>query len=89
MGIRDRIILEVLYSTDMRRMEVIGLRWDDIQALHRGDVIHSDGYYRYVEQELLDTAVDQRPAVVRRIGMSWNVARSTGTTNGFLRPWVR
>lgn len=32
MGVRDRAIIEVLYSTGMRRMEVINLRWDDIDA---------------------------------------------------------
>jgi len=37
------------------------------KAVHRGDVIYSDGYYRYVEQELLDAPVAQRPAVIRRI----------------------
>jgi hypothetical protein len=37
------------------------------KAVHRGDVIHSDGCYRYVEQELLDAPVAQRPAVIRRI----------------------
>ncbi len=41
-GIRDRAILEVLYSTGMRRMEVIGLRWDDIDA-ERGTVFIREG----------------------------------------------
>lgn len=42
MGIRDRAVLEVLYSTGMRRMEVIGLRWDDIDA-ERGTVFIREG----------------------------------------------
>lgn len=42
MGIRDRAIIEVLYSTGMRRMEVIGLRWDDIDA-ERGTVFIREG----------------------------------------------
>lgn len=37
------------------------------KAVHRGDVIHSDGYCRYVERELLDAPVNQRPTVIRRI----------------------
>ncbi len=37
LGLRDRAILEVLYSTGMRRMEVIGLRWDDFD-IERGTV---------------------------------------------------
>ncbi len=42
MGIRDRAILEVLYSTGMRRMEVIGLRWDDIDT-ERGTLFIREG----------------------------------------------
>lgn len=37
LGVRDRAILEVLYSTGMRRMEIIALRWDDFD-LERGTV---------------------------------------------------
>lgn len=42
MGIRDRAILKVLYSTGMRRMEVINLRWDDIEA-ERGTIFIREG----------------------------------------------
>jgi integrase/recombinase XerD len=42
MGIRDRAIIEVLYSTGMRRMEVIGLRWDDIDT-ERGTLFIREG----------------------------------------------
>ena len=37
------------------------------KAVHRGVVIHSEGYSRYVEQEFLDAPVTQRLAVIRRI----------------------
>jgi hypothetical protein len=37
------------------------------KAVHRGVVVHSDGCYRYVERELLDAPVAQRPTVIRRI----------------------
>ena len=42
MGVRDRAILEVLYSTGMRRMEVINLRWDDIDG-ERGILFIREG----------------------------------------------
>lgn len=42
MGLRDRAILEVLYSTGMRRMEVINLRWADIDA-ERGTLFIREG----------------------------------------------
>lgn len=42
LGLRDRAILEVLYSTGMRRMEVIGLRWDDLDP-ERGTVFIREG----------------------------------------------
>ena len=42
MGVRDRAILEVLYSTGMRRMEIINLRWDDIDT-ERGTVFIREG----------------------------------------------
>ena len=42
MGIRDRAILEVLYSTGMRRMEVIALRWDDFD-IERGTIFIREG----------------------------------------------
>jgi len=42
MGVRDRAIVEVLYSTGMRRMEVIGLRWDDIDT-ERGTLFIREG----------------------------------------------
>jgi len=42
MGIRDRAILEVLYSTGMRRMEIINLRWDDIDV-ERGAIFIREG----------------------------------------------
>ncbi len=42
LGIRDRAILEVLYSTGMRRMEVIGLKLYDIDA-DRGTIIIRQG----------------------------------------------
>jgi integrase/recombinase XerC len=31
-GIRDRLLLEVLYGTGMRRAEIIGLQWKDISS---------------------------------------------------------
>lgn len=42
MGVRDRAILEVLYSTGMRRMEVVGLRWDDVDV-ERGTLFIREG----------------------------------------------
>lgn len=42
MGIRDRAIIEVLYSTGMRRMEVINLRWDDVDR-ERGTIFIRQG----------------------------------------------
>jgi integrase/recombinase XerD len=42
MGVRDRAIIEVLYSTGMRRMEVINLRWDDIDT-ERGTIFIREG----------------------------------------------
>ncbi|MCL4145313.1 UNVERIFIED_CONTAM: hypothetical protein GTU68_002728, partial [Idotea baltica] len=42
MGVRDRAIIEVLYSTGMRRMEVINLRWDDVDR-ERGTVFIREG----------------------------------------------
>ena len=42
MGVRARAILEVLYSTGMRRMGVIGLRWDDIDT-ERGTLFIREG----------------------------------------------
>jgi integrase/recombinase XerD len=42
MGTRDRAIIEVLYSTGLRRMEGINLRWDDIDA-ERGTVFIREG----------------------------------------------
>ena len=42
MGVRDRAILEVLYSTGMRRMEVIALRWDDFD-IERGTIFIRGG----------------------------------------------
>ena len=41
-GVRDRAILEVLYSTGMRRMEVVGLRLSDIDR-DRGTVMIRQG----------------------------------------------
>ena len=41
-GLRDRAMLEVLYSTGMRRMELIGLRVHDIDA-ERGTVMIRQG----------------------------------------------
>lgn len=41
-GVRDRAILEVLYSTGMRRMEIVGLRWDDVDA-ERGTLFIREG----------------------------------------------
>ena len=37
------------------------------KAVHRGDVIHSQGYYDYVNSELRNVPASQRPQVVRRI----------------------
>lgn len=42
LGVRDRAILEVLYSTGMRRMEIIALRWDDFD-IERGTVFVREG----------------------------------------------
>ncbi len=42
LGMRDRAILEMLYSTGMRRMEVINLRWDDLDR-ERGTVFIREG----------------------------------------------
>ncbi len=42
MGVRDQAILEVLYSTGMRRMELIGLKLYDIDA-ERGTIIVRQG----------------------------------------------
>jgi integrase/recombinase XerD len=42
LGIRDRAVLEVLYSTGMRRMEVIGLKLYDLDR-DRGTVIIRQG----------------------------------------------
>lgn len=42
LGIRDRAILEALYSTGMRRMEVITLRWDDFD-IERGTIFIREG----------------------------------------------
>jgi hypothetical protein len=42
MGIRDRAILEVLYSTGIRRMEVLGLKLTDLDA-ERGTLLVRQG----------------------------------------------
>lgn len=42
LGLRDRAILEVLYSTGMRRMEIIALRWDDFD-IERGTIFIREG----------------------------------------------
>lgn len=42
LGIRDRAVLEVLYSTGMRRMELIGLKLYDVDA-ERGTLIVRQG----------------------------------------------
>ena len=42
MGIWDRAIIEVLCFTGMRRMKVIGLGWNDIDA-ERGTVLVCEG----------------------------------------------
>ena len=39
LGLRDRAILEVLYSTGMRRMELIGLKLHDLDAERGTDMI--------------------------------------------------
>jgi len=41
-GLRDRVILEILYSTGMRRHELCGLRLDDLD-LERGTVLVREG----------------------------------------------
>ena len=37
------------------------------KAVHRGDLVHSQGYYDYVNSELRSVTVSQRPQVIRRI----------------------
>ena len=41
-GLRDRAILETLYSTGMRRLELIGLKWSSIDY-ERGTVFIDQG----------------------------------------------